>query len=155
MLLKLKGLIGETHHVLIPSKDVVEPINVPHHSRGSMAIDDLKKRVQREFKKSLNRMLDEVNEFEKSGGFKRLFNGEFTPQNPIRGGDKSIRTYYANLEVPMGSNMEVVKASYRRLMQKYHPDRHADNPEMEARATELAQELTRAYNAIEAYLAER
>ena len=47
--------------------------------------------------------------------------------------------------------METVKKSYRRLMQKYHPDRYANDPEMEKLATELSQELSQAYKAIKAY----
>ena len=66
--------------------------------------------------------------------------------------DKNLRDFYANLEVPYGSDLETCKESYRRLMRKYHPDRHAESAEMEELATELTQELTRAYQAIESYL---
>jgi curved DNA-binding protein CbpA len=47
--------------------------------------------------------------------------------------------------------MDTVKESYHRLMQKYHPDRFADDPEMQKKATELSQELTRAYEAVKRF----
>ena len=37
-------------------------------------------------------------------------------------------------------------------MRKYHPDKHSADADTEALATELTQELTRAYRAIESYL---
>jgi DnaJ-domain-containing protein 1 len=67
-------------------------------------------------------------------------------------GRKTIHDYYANLEVPFGSDLDTVKAAYRRLMRSYHPDRFANDPEMEAMATRLSQELAEAYQAIESYL---
>lgn len=120
----------------------------------------LKDRVNRAVRANLNEILDRVAEFESEGGFRRLVEpiaeelgfdtpGEITP---IPRGEKSIREYYANLEVPYGSDLETVKESYRRLMRKYHPDKHSADPETEALATELTQELTRAYRAIESYL---
>ena len=118
----------------------------------------LKDRIQRSMRQNLNELLDRVSEFEDQGGFRRLVEpivdelGIDTPAPPARSGEKSIRDYYANLEVPYGSDLETVKESYRRLMRKYHPDRHSASPEMEALATELTQEITRAYQAIESYL---
>lgn len=118
----------------------------------------LKDRIERNLRRNLNGLLDRVSEFEQQGGFQRLvepFREELgldpSPQQRASG-EKSIREYYANLEVPFGSDLETVKLSYRRLLRKYHPDRHAESPEMEALATELTQEITRAYRAVEAYL---
>ncbi len=42
-----------------------------------------------------------------------------------------------------------MRKSYRTLMRKYHPDRHASSPEKQKAATELAQKLTQAYALIE------
>lgn len=40
-----------------------------------------------------------------------------------------LRTYYDNLKVPRNASPEVIRAAYRRLSQKHHPDRNLDNPE--------------------------
>lgn len=53
-----------------------------------------------------------------------------------------LRNDYSTLEVPFGASMEEVKQSYRRLLQIHHPDRHADNPDSQKRATEKTQQIT-------------
>lgn len=120
----------------------------------------LKDRFSRTVRANLNQLLDAVTEFEREGGFRNLVEplaGELgfeeigQVQRP-KSGEKSLKEYYANLEVPMGADMETIKESYRRLMRKYHPDKHTGDPVMEALATELSQELTRAYQAVESYL---
>ena len=63
--------------------------------------------------------------------------------------DDEIRRAYAALEVPFGSDFATVRRSYRVLMRKYHPDRHAGSPEKQETATELAQKLSQAYHLIE------
>jgi DnaJ-domain-containing protein 1 len=66
-----------------------------------------------------------------------------------------IRRYYANLELPIGASAEEVKAAYRRLMRRYHPDLHqADKAKVEA-ATKLTQELRAAYEGLLEYLERR
>jgi DnaJ-domain-containing protein 1 len=60
-----------------------------------------------------------------------------------------IRRAYAALEVPFGSDFATVRKSYRALMRKYHPDKHAGSPEKQKAATELAQKLSAAYQLIE------
>lgn len=120
----------------------------------------LKDRWNRAVRANLNELLDRVSEFESEGGFRRIVDplveelGFDTGNSvqPVPNGEKSIRDYYANLEVPFGSDLETVKESYRRLMRKYHPDKHSADPDMEALATELTQEITRAYRAVESYL---
>lgn len=119
-----------------------------------------KDRFNRAMRANLNELLDRVAEFEQSGGLKNVVGplveelgfdpGAMSPPPPR--GEKTIREYYANLEVPYGSDLETVKESYRRLMRKYHPDKHSKDSDTEALATELTQELTRAYRAIESYL---
>lgn len=63
-----------------------------------------------------------------------------------------IRKFYANLELPIGAPLDEVKASYRRLMRRYHPDLHQKDAESAAVATRLAQELRVAYEGLTAYL---
>ena len=63
--------------------------------------------------------------------------------------DDELRRAYAALEVPFGSDFATVRKSYRALMRKYHPDRHAGSPEKQKVATELAQKLSASYQLIE------
>ena len=67
-------------------------------------------------------------------------------------GDEAIRRAYAALEVPAGSELEIVKRSYRRLMRKYHPDLNAGSSEKQRAATDLSQRLTEAYKTLERHL---
>lgn len=59
-----------------------------------------------------------------------------------------IRRYYANLELPIGASSMEVKAAYRRLMRRYHPDLHQADGEKAEVATKLAQELRVAYEGL-------
>jgi DnaJ-domain-containing protein 1 len=63
-----------------------------------------------------------------------------------------IQRYYANLELPIGASLSEVKAAYRRLMRRYHPDLHQDDAKKAEVATKLAQELRVAYEALVAHL---
>jgi DnaJ-domain-containing protein 1 len=63
--------------------------------------------------------------------------------------DDDVRRAYAALEVPVGSDFETVRKSFRALMRKYHPDHHAGSPEKQKSATELTQRLTEAYQLLE------
>jgi DnaJ-domain-containing protein 1 len=62
--------------------------------------------------------------------------------------DKRIAQFYANLELSPGATVEDIKSAYRRLMAKYHPDKHTGDPAKHRAATDLSQELTRAYRAL-------
>jgi DnaJ-domain-containing protein 1 len=61
----------------------------------------------------------------------------------------SVRRAYAALEVPPGSNFEVVRRAYRTLMRKYHPDLHTATPEKQKAANEITQKLTDSYKLLE------
>lgn len=67
----------------------------------------------------------------------------------------NVQRYYANLELPVGAPLEEVKAAYKRLMKRYHPDLHQQDPERAAAATKLSQALRTAYEGLLAYLAPR
>jgi len=71
---------------------------------------------------------------------------------PPRGPDQKIAEYYAALEVPVGSDLDTVKKAWKRLLRKYHPDLHAQNPEKRRIAQELSQGLNEAYAALERHL---
>jgi DnaJ-domain-containing protein 1 len=74
------------------------------------------------------------------------------PPRRTAAGDEAIRKAYAALEVPAGSDIDVVKRSYRRLMRKYHPDLNAGSKEKQRAATDLSQRLTEAYRTLEKHL---
>ena len=68
---------------------------------------------------------------------------------PVPPQDAVLAGYYANLDLPYGANLAAVKAAWKRLMKKYHPDRHAQDPAKRQVANELCAELTRAYRELE------
>lgn len=63
-----------------------------------------------------------------------------------------VRRFYANLELPLGAPATEVKAAYRRLMRRYHPDKHSKDPERARAAHQLAHELRQAYEGLLRYL---
>lgn len=122
-------------------------------------VDDIKDKFVRTMRANLNGLLDRIREIDDYGGIKSILERGFDEgfesigQPANKGaGEKTIRDYYANLEVEYGADLDTVKASYRNLMRKYHPDRYTNDPDMERMATGLAQELTRAYQAVESYI---
>ena len=69
--------------------------------------------------------------------------------------DSRMAVYYANLEVPYGSDLGIVRAAWKQQMKKYHPDMHADDAEKRRIANELAAELTTAYRELERSLKQK
>jgi hypothetical protein len=69
------------------------------------------------------------------------------PQPPA---DESLRQDYANLEVPFGADIETVRNSYRSLMLRYHPDKHADDPEKHRIALEITKKINESFERIRA-----
>lgn len=69
--------------------------------------------------------------------------------------DQQLAGYYANLEIPYGSDLEVVRRAWKRQLKKYHPDLHANNPEKRQMANELTAGLTKAYEEIERVLSKK
>ncbi len=63
--------------------------------------------------------------------------------------DPLLAQWYANLEVPYGSDLKTVKQAWRMLMKRYHPDLHSRDPKKKEIATELTQKLTEAYQGLE------
>jgi DnaJ-domain-containing protein 1 len=72
---------------------------------------------------------------------------------PGLGRDQNIAKHYKTLDLPYGADFDQVKAAYRKLMRKYHPDLHTQSPQKQKAATELTMQVTQAYNELEAYLA--
>lgn len=79
---------------------------------------------------------------------------ELPPQPPAGepGRDEKIAGYYANLELPPGASLEEVKQAYRRLLSRYHPDRHDSDPRKRELANELTRQLREAYDALVEHL---
>lgn len=71
---------------------------------------------------------------------------------PFQRQDDKIAEYYKRLDLPYGASFDEVRASYRKLMRKYHPDRHVGNPKKQKAATELTMRVTQAYNELEEHL---
>ena len=65
---------------------------------------------------------------------------------------EDVRRFYGNLELPIGASADEVKAAYRRLMRRYHPDKHALDPAQAKVATEISQQLREAYDGLLRYL---
>lgn len=57
---------------------------------------------------------------------------------------KAIRTHYDNLKVTRDAPLEVIRAAYRALSKKYHPDRRSNDPE----AARVMRLLNAAYEAL-------
>ena len=64
--------------------------------------------------------------------------------------DPRLAGYYANLEIPYGSDLPTARTAWKRLMKTYHPDLHGRDPERRRLANQITAELTRAYQGIEA-----
>lgn len=58
---------------------------------------------------------------------------------------KSIRTHYDNLQVSRNADDGVIKAAYRALSQKYHPDKNQDN---HIHATKVMKIINEAYTVL-------
>ena len=63
--------------------------------------------------------------------------------------DPQLAQWYANLEIPYGSDLDTAKKAWRKLMKRYHPDLHGADPEKKAIANELTRKLTEAYRELE------
>lgn len=59
--------------------------------------------------------------------------------------NSKFASYYAALEIPYGSDLNIVKAAWRRLQKKYHPDLYSQDPEKIKIAQEVTQGINEAY----------
>jgi DnaJ-domain-containing protein 1 len=87
-----------------------------------------------------------------AGASSRTGAGSRGPRSPFGRQDQKIAEYYKVLDLPDGADFPQVKTAYRKLMRKYHPDRHHGNPKKLKAATELSVRVTQAYNALEEHL---
>jgi hypothetical protein len=82
----------------------------------------------------------------KSGGRQRAREGSRGPAQGAR--DDDLRQDYANLEVPFGADIEEVKRAYKTLIMRYHPDKHAEDPEKLRIATEITKKVNESFERI-------
>lgn len=60
-----------------------------------------------------------------------------------------LAEYYANLEIPVGSDRETIKTAWKTQMKKYHPDLHGSDPKKKQIAEELTRQLNEAYRILD------
>lgn len=72
-------------------------------------------------------------------------------QSTTNSQDVKLASYYRMLELPYGAPLYNVKASYKRLMKKYHPDKYQSDEQRET-ATELVKKLNEAYSELVKHL---
>lgn len=63
-----------------------------------------------------------------------------------------IAQAYGVLELPIGANLDQVRQARKQLLRRYHPDKHASDPERMKTASEVSQQINAAYKTLEAYL---
>jgi len=56
--------------------------------------------------------------------------------------------WYRTLELEPGADLQAVRKAYRRLLQQYHPDKFAKDPEKSKAATEVTRNITAAYEGL-------
>ncbi|MCB0293093.1 MAG: J domain-containing protein, partial [Calditrichaeota bacterium] len=66
--------------------------------------------------------------------------------------DPELARYYANLEVPYGSDLATVTRAWKALLKRYHPDKHSTDPEKQRVANDLVQQLNHAYEQLRRHL---
>ncbi|MEZ6183588.1 MAG: J domain-containing protein [Planctomycetota bacterium] len=83
-----------------------------------------------------------------------LRQGGFDPKDFKSAADRApsaqdeVSKAYSNLELTPPVTVDEAKRAWRKLMAKYHPDRHQGDPRKEAIATKVAAQLTEAYRIV-------
>ncbi len=77
-----------------------------------------------------------------------LFDLHQEPVSPVSAPDP-LAEYYANLEIPVGSNRATIKKAWKTQMKKYHPDLHCSDPKKKQIAEALTRQLTQAYRTLD------
>lgn len=60
-----------------------------------------------------------------------------------------LEPHYKTMEIPPGTPFPKIRAQFRKLMRKYHPDRYASDPKKQAWATKKTQGISEAFAALE------
>lgn len=92
---------------------------------------------------------EELDDYMRGGSGERASRAEDRssrrPRPPV---DESLRQDYANLEVPFGADIDAVRKSYKSLMLRYHPDKHAGDPEKQRIALEITKKINESFERI-------
>jgi DnaJ-domain-containing protein 1 len=64
---------------------------------------------------------------------------------------RRVKQYLANLELSPGATWPEVERAYKRLRDRYSPEKHEGHPERHETAQELSGSLTNAYQALRRY----
>jgi DnaJ-domain-containing protein 1 len=76
--------------------------------------------------------------------------GERLPSEP-KPTWRRVRQYLANLELSPGATWPEIERAYKRLRERYSPEKHAGHPERHEVAQELNSSLMNAYDALREY----
>lgn len=77
---------------------------------------------------------------------RRLVGGRKPGRAKAAAKDPDLERWYANLEIPYGSDLETVRRARKRLLARYHPDRYATDPDAARRAHELVLAIHHAHD---------
>jgi DnaJ-domain-containing protein 1 len=88
---------------------------------------------------------------EEPAGERSAGSGGTRTRRGYRSPPEKLRRDYERLGVPFGAPFEEVRAAYKDLIRKHHPDRHARDPEAYARATHRAQGINESLQRIKAW----
>lgn len=105
-------------------------------------------RTQRPIDPDVQAAWEELDEYMRTGANRSAGARDRSEARAPRPPDESLRGDYANLEVPFGADINEVRASYKRLMLKYHPDKHAGDPEKQRLALEIAKKINQSFERI-------
>lgn len=64
---------------------------------------------------------------------------------------RRVKQYLANLELNPGATWPEIERAYKRLRERYSPEKHEGHPERHEAAQELDSSLTNAYQALRRY----
>ena len=62
-----------------------------------------------------------------------------------------VKQYFANLELSPGATWPDVERAYHRLLERYHPSKHQDQPDKHETAEQLNDSLNKAYRGLRRY----
>jgi DnaJ-domain-containing protein 1 len=94
---------------------------------------------------------EELDEYMRSGRSAPKQEGKQSrerPRGPRVEPAEDLRQDYANLEVPFGADIEAVRKAYKILVMRYHPDKHARDPEKLRIATEITKKINESFERI-------